>query len=278
MTSRPSASFAHGLARRLSGPRRAQRQGGAGAAARRSPISSSSTSACPTSRASSCCGRSASRTKACRSSCCRAAPTRPARCRRSTSAPTTTSPSRSAWTSCSPACAPRCATSAGPGRAADFPGGRSLGRPRPPDRQVREQDVKLSPKEYDLLRLLAQHAGKVLTHNYLLDQLWGPSDRREYLRVYVRQLRKKIEPTRNVPNTFSLKPGSATACARRTEARAGRIPKGSSNTDAAQRHSHPRPRASRRACRRQVGAPPRAVAHPPALKKKSPKRRSRRRW
>jgi two-component system, OmpR family, KDP operon response regulator KdpE len=54
-------------------------------------------------------------------------------------------------------------------------------------------EVKLSPKEYDLLRLLVQHAGKVLTHKFLLRELWDESTDPQYLRVYVRQLRRKIE-------------------------------------------------------------------------------------
>jgi len=56
-----------------------------------------------------------------------------------------------------------------------------------------EQEVKLSPKEYDLLRLLVQHAGKVLTHKFLLGNLWDEPPDAQYLRVYVRQLRQKIE-------------------------------------------------------------------------------------
>jgi two-component system KDP operon response regulator KdpE len=56
-----------------------------------------------------------------------------------------------------------------------------------------ETDVKLSPKEYDLLRLLVQHAGKVLTHKFLLQALWDEPTDTQYLRVYVRQLRRKIE-------------------------------------------------------------------------------------
>ena len=56
-----------------------------------------------------------------------------------------------------------------------------------------EGEVKLSPKEYDLLRLLAQHAGKVLTHRFLLGELWDELTDAQYLRVYVRQLRQKIE-------------------------------------------------------------------------------------
>ncbi len=59
--------------------------------------------------------------------------------------------------------------------------------------KVRDQEVKLSPKEYDLLRVLVQHAGKVLTHKFLLGELWDNLTDAQYLRVYVRQLRQKIE-------------------------------------------------------------------------------------
>jgi two-component system, OmpR family, KDP operon response regulator KdpE len=59
--------------------------------------------------------------------------------------------------------------------------------------RVGEKEIKLSPKEYDLLRVLVQHAGKVLTHRYLLHELWDESTDAQYLRVYVRQLRQKIE-------------------------------------------------------------------------------------
>jgi two-component system KDP operon response regulator KdpE len=59
--------------------------------------------------------------------------------------------------------------------------------------KVGGKDVKLSPKEYDLLRILVQHAGKVLTHKFLLGELWDQLTDAQYLRVYVRQLRQKIE-------------------------------------------------------------------------------------
>jgi two-component system KDP operon response regulator KdpE len=59
--------------------------------------------------------------------------------------------------------------------------------------KVRDKEVKLSPKEYDLLRALVQHAGKVLTHKFLLGELWDDLTDAQYLRVYVRQLRQKIE-------------------------------------------------------------------------------------
>ncbi|WP_048645286.1 response regulator transcription factor [Nitratireductor soli] len=59
--------------------------------------------------------------------------------------------------------------------------------------KVADKEVKLSPKEYDILRVLVQHAGKVITHQHLLNQVWGGSTDVQYLRVYVRQLRQKIE-------------------------------------------------------------------------------------
>jgi len=59
--------------------------------------------------------------------------------------------------------------------------------------KIGEREVKLSPKEYELLRLLVQHAGKVLTHRFLLKELWSDLTDAQYLRVYVRQLRQKIE-------------------------------------------------------------------------------------
>ena len=59
--------------------------------------------------------------------------------------------------------------------------------------KVADREVKLSPKEYDLLRVLVQHAGKVLTHKFLLGELWDSLTDAQYLRVYVRQLRHKIE-------------------------------------------------------------------------------------
>lgn len=59
--------------------------------------------------------------------------------------------------------------------------------------KVADKEVKLSPKEYELLRVLVQHAGKVLTHRFLLGELWDDLTDAQYLRVYVRQLRQKIE-------------------------------------------------------------------------------------
>ena len=69
------------------------------------------------------------------------------------------------------------------------------------------QEVKLSPKEYDILRALVQHAGKVLTHRFLLEQVWGGGADVQYLRVYVRQLRQKIEKTPDEPQYITTETG-----------------------------------------------------------------------
>ena len=60
--------------------------------------------------------------------------------------------------------------------------------------RVRGEEVKLSPREYDLLRLLVAHAGKVLTHKFILREVWGGETDIQYLRIYIRSLRQKIEP------------------------------------------------------------------------------------
>jgi len=70
-----------------------------------------------------------------------------------------------------------------------------------------DKEVKLSPKEYDLLRLLVQHAGKVLTHKYLLRELWDDLTDTQYLRVYVRQLRRKIETDAERPQHIMTETG-----------------------------------------------------------------------
>ncbi|HUJ46381.1 MAG TPA: response regulator transcription factor [Rhizomicrobium sp.] len=64
---------------------------------------------------------------------------------------------------------------------------------------VRGEDVKLSPREYDLLRLLVAHAGKVLTHKYILREVWGTESDVQYLRMYIRALRQKIEANPEQP-------------------------------------------------------------------------------
>ncbi len=58
---------------------------------------------------------------------------------------------------------------------------------------VRGEEVKFSPREYDLLRLLVAHAGKVLTHKMILREVWTGDTDVQYLRIYIRALRQKIE-------------------------------------------------------------------------------------
>ncbi len=69
--------------------------------------------------------------------------------------------------------------------------------------------LHLSPTEFDLLRLLAQHAGRILTHAQILKEVWGPAKAEEvqYLRVYIRQLRQKIEDDPNAPIFVQTEPG-----------------------------------------------------------------------
>jgi two-component system KDP operon response regulator KdpE len=70
------------------------------------------------------------------------------------------------------------------------------------------EDVKLSPKEYDILEQLVIHAGKVLTHKHLLREVWrDESVDPQYLRVYVRQLRQKIESDPSTPRHVLTEPG-----------------------------------------------------------------------
>jgi len=73
--------------------------------------------------------------------------------------------------------------------------------------KIGERDIKLSPKEYDLLRVLVQHAGKVLTHKFLLGELWDDLTDAQYLRVYVRQLRQKIEADPEQPQYILTETG-----------------------------------------------------------------------
>jgi two-component system, OmpR family, KDP operon response regulator KdpE len=73
--------------------------------------------------------------------------------------------------------------------------------------KVGDKEVKLSPKEYELLRVLVQHAGKVLTHRFLLQELWDATTDSQYLRVYVRQLRQKIEPDPERPQYILTETG-----------------------------------------------------------------------
>ena len=70
--------------------------------------------------------------------------------------------------------------------------------------------LRLSPHEFDLLRVLAQNRGKLLTHRMLLREVWGPAYQAEahYLHVYVSHLRRKIEPDPAKPRYVLTEPGA----------------------------------------------------------------------
>ncbi len=72
---------------------------------------------------------------------------------------------------------------------------------------VRDQEVKLSNKEWDILKLLVVHAGKVLTHRMIMEQVWGPTADVQYLRIYVRQLRQKLEEQPDQPQYILTETG-----------------------------------------------------------------------
>lgn len=65
--------------------------------------------------------------------------------------------------------------------------------------RVNREEVKLSRREYDILRLLVAHAGKVLTHQFVLREVWQTPTDVQYLRIYIKQLRQKIEPDPQEP-------------------------------------------------------------------------------
>ncbi|MFO1144374.1 MAG: winged helix-turn-helix domain-containing protein [Amaricoccus sp.] len=68
-------------------------------------------------------------------------------------------------------------------------------------------EIALTPREYDILRVLVQHAGKVLTHAFLIRQVWGGTADVQNLRVHVRQLRQKIEPDPQQPTHIRTETG-----------------------------------------------------------------------
>ena len=72
---------------------------------------------------------------------------------------------------------------------------------------VRGKEVMFSPREYDLLRLLVAHAGKVLTHNMILREVWDPQTDVQYLRIYIRALRQKIESDTEKPEYIVTETG-----------------------------------------------------------------------
>lgn len=75
--------------------------------------------------------------------------------------------------------------------------------------RVAGEEVHLTPNEYKLLSVLLQHAGKVLTHRQLLNEVWGPqhTEQAQYLRVYIAQLRRKLERDATRPRHLHTEPG-----------------------------------------------------------------------
>ncbi|MEO8096978.1 MAG: response regulator [Acidobacteriota bacterium] len=75
--------------------------------------------------------------------------------------------------------------------------------------RVDGDEVHLTPNEYKLLQVLIRHAGKVLTHRQLLQEVWGPNqtEQAQYLRVYIAQLRKKLEREPARPRYLHTEPG-----------------------------------------------------------------------
>ena len=125
-------------------------------------------------------------------------------------APTITSPSRSASKNCWRASARRCGA-----RTSSPEGGPHAFQSDDLEidfetRTVRAhgKDVRLTPKEFDLLRYLVAHAGKPVTHRELLQAVWGPDygDEPEYLRVFINQVRKKIEANPAKPKYILTEP------------------------------------------------------------------------
>jgi len=71
------------------------------------------------------------------------------------------------------------------------------------------EELKLTPKEFELLSFLARHAGRVVTHRQILAAVWGPAhtEDTQYLRVYIGQLRQKIEEKPDDPHVVLTEPG-----------------------------------------------------------------------
>jgi two-component system KDP operon response regulator KdpE len=74
---------------------------------------------------------------------------------------------------------------------------------------LKGEEVRLTETEYALLRLMVRHAGKVLTHQHLLREVWGPDyvGQTHYLRVYVARLREKLEVVPSKPELLITEPG-----------------------------------------------------------------------
>jgi two-component system KDP operon response regulator KdpE len=84
---------------------------------------------------------------------------------------------------------------------------------------VAGKEVSFTATEYNLLRLLVRHAGKILTHRFLLREIWGPNaeNQSHYLRVYVARLREKLESDPSRPALLLTEPGIGYRLVERTE-------------------------------------------------------------
>jgi two-component system, OmpR family, KDP operon response regulator KdpE len=72
---------------------------------------------------------------------------------------------------------------------------------------VRNEEVQCSPREYEVLRLLVAHAGQVLTHDFMLQKIWGSDAHVQYLRIYIGALRQKIEADPGRPTHIRMVTG-----------------------------------------------------------------------
>lgn len=75
--------------------------------------------------------------------------------------------------------------------------------------KIAAQEIKLTVTEYDILRVLAQYAGRVVTHRVLLKEVWGPNsiEHTQYLRVYLGQIRKKLQISEAIPELIATESG-----------------------------------------------------------------------
>ncbi|MBV9347496.1 MAG: response regulator transcription factor [Pseudolabrys sp.] len=97
---------------------------------------------------------------------------------------------------------------------------------------LNDQRLTLTPKEYRLLQVLAQHAGNVVTHQHLLKEVWGSIHVHDthYLRIFVRKLRQKIEPDPNTPRILVTELGVGYRLAQNGEAETGAWSKAAETT------------------------------------------------
>lgn len=73
--------------------------------------------------------------------------------------------------------------------------------------RVRGEELKLSPREFEILQLLVRHAGKVLTHQFIIREVWTAAADVQYLRIYIKQLRRKIEADPQQPRHILTETG-----------------------------------------------------------------------